>query len=379
MGRRDEKMILAIGIDVHKETSSAYALYAGRGEEKDKHRKFLNSFNDEFMKFPSTPEKMKELMLFVNGHEPHFLLENSTKTHEIYWVLKNMGADVTVAQAKDLYRISRSDKKTDRNDSIELAGYMRRRLLGDNLEFAECYIPSPEWMMKREMCRGLFSEKEYLSDTKRRIRAHLLLHGIKLTKEYDDITSLRPLAEMKYSKDPYLMMQAGFAEDAKRRISFGEKAITQMFAGNRMCDLIFSIVGIGKNTAAYLTSLIVDISRFPTRSNFTASFGVVPKKGDSGDRNPNLGTTHRGDDIAREMLMHCTRSHARHAKDSVVTKMYERLVNNGKKKREALVAASRKLLTVVWSVLKSGRPYTSDIETLMMARRDSEDTERSAE
>jgi transposase len=372
-------MILAIGIDVHKNTSSAYAVYAGRGQENEKHRKFLNSFNNEFTKFPSTAENMKDMVTFVRGHECHILLENSTKAHEIYWVLRNTGMNVIVAQAQDLYHITRSDRKTDRNDSIELAGYMRRRLMGEDREFADCYVPSPEWMMKREMCRGVFAEKEYLGNTKRRIRSHLLLHGIKLTREYDDITSLRPLAEMRYSKDPYLIMQANFADDAKKRILFGERTIEQMFSGNKTYDLIFSIVGIGKITAAYLTSLIVDIKRFPTSSNFTASFGVVPRRRDSGERSPNLGTTHRGDDIARDMLMYCARSHIRHVENSVVTKMYHRLVNNGKPKREALIAAVRKLLTVVWSVLKSGVPYTTDLERLMMARKDSEDTEQSIE
>jgi hypothetical protein len=42
-----------------------------------------------------------------------------------------------------LYRITRSVKKTDRNDPIELTGYMRRGLNGEG-EFAECFIPLPE-------------------------------------------------------------------------------------------------------------------------------------------------------------------------------------------------------------------------------------------
>ena len=361
------KMIAAIGIDVHKKTSSAYAVYAGKGTEKEKHRTFLDSFNKEFGEFPSTPEMYNEIMRFARGHEYHILLENSTKSHEVYWIFKNGGANVTVAHSTDLYRITKSVKKTDRNDSVELAGYMRRRLHGEN-EFSESYIPSPEWMLRREMCRGIFAEKEYLADTKRRMRAHILLHGIRLTREYDDITVRNALIEMNRISDPYLRMLVKFATDAMNRVSMGEKTIAQMFFGNKMCELIDSIVGFGTTSAAYMTSLIVDIDRFSSSKEFTASFGVVPKMRSSGESDPNCPTTHRGDDLMRKRLMDCTRSHVRFAKDSVVTAMYHRLVNNGKPKREALVAASRKLLTVVWSVLKSGIPYSSDPDALKGAK-----------
>jgi transposase len=367
-------MIIAVGMDVHKNMSTAHAMYAGNGEENDKHRKFLNSFNAEFGEFPSTLKQIEKISAFVRGHECHVLLENSTKTHEVYWMLKNSGIDATVAQAQDLYRITKSVRKTDRNDSIELAGYMRRRLHGEN-EFAECFIPSPEWMTKRELCRGLSAEKEYLADTKRRIRAHLLLHGIHLDKEYSEITCRNALAELNRIKDPYLMMQVKFATAAAERISMGEKTLLYMFSNDRTFGLICSIPGFGVISAAYLTSLIVDIGRFPSSSKFAAAFGVVPKMRSSAESNPRCSTTHRGDDLARYLLMFNVLAHVKHDGDSVVTKMYRRLVNNGKAKREAMVAASRKLLTVVYSVLRSGMPYTSDQERLRLAK-DTEEEEK---
>jgi transposase len=360
-------MIIAVGIDVHKKTSSAYAVYAGRGEENEKHTKFLESFNNEFRDFPSTPEKYQILIAFVQGHECNVLIENSTKAHEVYWILRNGGVKVVAAHSTDLYRITKSVKKTDHHDSVELAGYMKRRIFGE-AEFSESFIPSPEWMLKREMCRGVLAEKVYLANTKRRLRAHLLLHGITLRREYDDISSRFALAEMNLIKDPYLRMLARFAGDAKNRVSMGESAIAQMFSGDRTFELIDSITGFGHTSAAYMSSLIVDIERFRSSSEFTASFGVVPRMRSSGESNPNCSTTHRGDDLMRKRLMECTGAHIRFVKDSVVTAMYNRLVNNGKPKREALVAASRKLLTVVWSVLRSGRPYSSDPESLRGAR-----------
>ncbi|MDR1690515.1 MAG: IS110 family transposase [Candidatus Methanoplasma sp.] len=365
-------MRIAIGMDVHAKKTSAYAVYAGIGEVPERHAELLASFNKEFGKFPSDGDGMKKMASFVSRHECHVLIENSTKSHEIYWILKGLGLDVTVAQANDLYRITRSVKKTDRNDSIELAGYMRRRLNGEK-EFAECFIPSAEWMTRREMCRGLFNEKRYLKETKLRIRAHLLLHGIHLSKEYSDIASAKAMIELAEFKDPYLMMQIKFAKDAKRRIDLIEKTIRHMFTGNRMYELILSIPGIGVMTAAYLTSLIVDMGRFRNSKQLTASFGVVPRMRSSAESVPRCPTTHRGDEIARELLMHCALSHVTHADDSVVTEMYRRLVKNGKARREALVAAVRKLLTVIWAVVRNDAPYISSPELLITAGEDREE------
>ena len=96
---------------------------------------------------------MARIADFLKGHEAHILIENSTKTYETYWMLTNLGCHVTVAQTDDLFRINRSVKKTDKNDSIELSGYMRRRLNGED-EFSECIMPPKEWMIFRSDCKG---------------------------------------------------------------------------------------------------------------------------------------------------------------------------------------------------------------------------------
>ena len=367
-------MRMAVGMDLHSKMTTTYAVYADGSDVPPRHQRFLNDFNREFCEFPSTPKWFKKMADYVSKHECHILVENSTKTHDVYWMLTNMGLSVTVAQPQDLYRITKSVKKTDKHDCRELAAYMRRRLNGE-YEFSVCYMPTPEWMTRREVCRGLSHEKDYLADTKRRIRAFLLLRGIKLKRDYSDITCNNALKELSQIDDAYLMMQVRVAKDCKDRVNFFERMMVSMFQDLEMYQLIYSIPGFGVLSAAYFTSLIIDIDRYPGSKNFTASFGVVPKMRSSSDSNPRCSTTHRGDELARYLLMFCVLGHVKHQKDSVVTRMYRRLVDNGKPKREAMVAAGRKLLTVVYSVLKNRRPYVSDPEDLLLSRED-EDLER---
>ena len=367
-------MRIAIGMDLHKRTAVCFAVYAGEGQPTLEEQEALERFNREHRSQPSEPEDMREIALALKGHEIHVLIENSTKTFDTYWVLTNLGCHVVVAQARDLYRITKSVKKNDNNDSMELAFYMRRRLHGED-EFAECIMPSHDWMMRRELCRTVFKEKTHLADLKRRTRSHLLLHGIKLSREYSDIFSVKAMAEIEKINDPCLRIFMNEARTIKKRTDLETRTIELMFDDVRIYQLILSIPGFGKVTAAYLSSMIMDISRFRTANQFTASFGVVPKERSSADSSPHCATTHRGDDEARRLLKQAAWVHIMKVPDSVVTQMFNRLRKNGKAHNEALIACVRKLLTVVRSVLISGRPYTSDLRLLAQSREmaDSED------
>jgi transposase len=314
---------------------------------------------------------MANIAAALRGHEAHILLENSSKTYETYWVLTNLGCRVIVAQTVDLYRITRSVKKTDKNDSIELAGYMRRYLAGER-EFAVCLMPPKEWMMRREVCRVVFDEKLHLADLKRRTRAHMLLHGIRLSRDYNDIFSKKAMEELKATKDPCLLIFVSEAKAIKSRTDEEAKLIMHMFNGIRMYELISSIPGFGSVSAAYLTSLIIDIGRFGTSNEFTAYFGVVPKMRESADTSHRCATTHRGDEAARRLLCQAAFVHTNTVENSVVTRMYNRLRGRGVAHKEAQVACARKLLTVIWSVLKSDLPYTDD-EGLLARAAETED------
>jgi len=363
-------MKIAVGMDLHSKMAAVYAVYAGGGEANEKENEILSALNRDFAVSGSSPNDMKMLAERLKGHDAHVLIENSTKSHETYWVLTHLGAKVIVAVAADLYRITKSVKKTDRNDSIELAGYMRRRMNGEN-EFAECYMPTLDWMLKRELCRTVFWEKLHLADLKRRTRAHLLLHGITLSREYSDIFCVKAMEETERTKDPCLRINNSEARSIKKRTDQEAKLIEAMFNGNNMFDLIRSIPGFGLVSSAYLTSMIINMGRFPSKEKFTAYFGIVPKMRSSAGSNPNCATTHRGDEDARRLICQAAMVHVR-VTDSVVSRMYHRLRKNGKAHKEALVACGRKLMTVVWSVLKNGKPFTEDGGILARAAEEEE-------
>lgn len=367
-------MRIAVGMDLHKKSAVCFAVYAGEGKPTENEQSLIDLFNKTHRTQASDPEDMAEIAKALSGHESWFLIENSTKTFDTYWVLTNLGCNVVVAQSRDLYRITRSDTKSDMNDSMELAHYMRRRLNGEN-EFSECVMPSKEWMTRREICRTIFKEKAHLADLKRRTRSHMLLHGIKLSREYNNIFSRNAIREMEFTGDMCLRIFCNEAKTVLKRTDEERRVIEHMFGNLRIFELITSIPGFGTVSGAYLASMIMDINRFRTCNQFTASFGLVPRMRDSADSHPHCSTTHRGDEEMRRLLKQAAFVHVTNVPDSVVGQMYRRLKNRGMAHNEVLIACSRKLLTVVWSCLRNDRRFTADTSLLRRAVEMDEETE----
>lgn len=281
-------MRMAIGIDVHKDNCAACAVYAGTGEPPQRHRDNLEKFNKDFRRFSSDAKGMKELAGRIRDHDAYVLIENSTKSHDVYWMLRNLDIRVTVAHAADLYRITKSKTKNDDNDAMELAGYMRRKLLGE-IEFAESHIPPQDVLLQRELCRFSLGDRFELSSLKRRIRSHILIRGLKLKREYDDITCALALAELKATRDHVLCLDAAKAEGLKIRDRQTERMIWLKMMSNRMFDIIWSIPGFGILSAAYVTCMTDDMKRFEDGRAFAASTGITPKLNESADRAKNCG------------------------------------------------------------------------------------------
>jgi len=350
-------MELAIGMDVHSENCMAYcSLVASDQDDISKEdNDFIISFNKRFRTMPSTEESVSKLKDTIGAREHSILIENSTKAHEMYWVMKNMGLNVFVAHTTDLFRITKSHKKTDHHDAVELSAYMRRRIMGED-EFSICYMAPPKWMLRRELCRIAAEDGDVLGDMKRKVRSHMLLHGIELPFEASHIAYSKPISYLRTLKDPVLDSLLDRLVDAKKRYIETEKKLMAEFKDDRTTQLLLTIPGVGIKTAAMVSSMIVDITRFPDAAHLAAYFGVVPKKRSSADSDPNCGITRRGDERARWMLYNAVNSHIIWCEDSSVTRLFERVApkNSAGKRpnyKKGITAASRKLLTIMYAMI----------------------------
>jgi len=347
--------MIAIGMDIHSSKTTAYAVPL---DESDTEMcELCEDFNRSFRNFSSDRPGYAKVASFLEGIEHSILIENSTKSHEVFWIMSDLDLTVMVAHATDLFRITKSVKKTDQHDCYELAHYMRRKLLGE-CEFSECLIVDRRWMNRRQLCRIYAWESEMLSDTRRQIRSAMLLRGITIAN-VKDIVSLNSLRTLELVADDTMSLLITRAMDSKRRLLACQKAIRREFADDDMFNLLITIPGFGLITSSYISSLIVDIGRFKNDKAFAAYLGIVPVQRQSGDSAPKCHISRRGDETARRMLLQSTLLHLNNDPDrlSPVSRMYDRLVSRGFPRRKALTAAANKMAKMVFTIVKNKEPY----------------------
>ncbi len=343
-------------MDIHSSKTTAYAVPLDESDEDV--RAIADDFNKLFKSFYSDRSGYSKVASFLEGIEHCILIENSTKTHEVFWMLSDLDCTVLVAHATDLYRITKSVKKTDNHDCFELAHYMRRKLLGET-EFSVCLMVDKKWMNRRQLCRIYSWESDMLSDTRRQIKSTMLLRGIKIENMSRDITTVHNLKTLDLVADDAMSLLLTRARDSKKRIYECEKAIRKEFADEPMFALLNTVPGFGLITTAYIVSMVVDIDRFRNAKTFSAYLGIVPKQRESSESNPNLHITRRGDEVARKMILQSTFVHIKNDVDKVspVTQMYDRLIKRGFPHKKALTAAGNKMSKLVFTILKTKEPY----------------------
>jgi len=120
-------------------------------------------------------------------------------------------------------------------------------------------------------------------------------------------------------------------------------------------DLLTSISGIGERTAWSILAYIGDINFFSNSKQIASYAGLTPKIKKSGTSIDKTSLSKLGHKRLRKSLYMPALVAIRH--NPLLSAVYERLVNNGKPKKVAIVAVMRKLLILSYGVLKSEKPF----------------------
>jgi transposase len=124
--------------------------------------------------------------------------------------------------------------------------------------------------------------------------------------------------------------------------------------------LLTQVKGVGPLTALHFVLSVGDTKRFPKPRDVGAYFGLVPRRDQSGDRDPELRISKTGDRMMRTLLVQCAHHIlGRFGQDSDLRRFGERLADRGGKsaKKRAVVATARKLAVLLLALLRSGEEY----------------------
>lgn len=143
-----------------------------------------------------------------------------------------------------------------------------------------------------------------------------------------------------------------------------ERSLDELITSNRelkiQCDLLMSIPGVGKRTALSFLSEVVDLSNFSNTKQLVAYAGLAPSERSSGS---SLHRPARISKIGNSRLRKSLYFPAMVAEVSnpVIAEFSNRLRSNGLRPMPRLIASMRKLLHIMFGVLKSRTPFMIDL------------------
>ncbi|MFP3131031.1 MAG: transposase [Nitrososphaeria archaeon] len=183
----------------------------------------------------------------------------------------------------------------------------------------------------------------------------MLMYNIKInaspfTKEF--IKTLRELND--YKINGYLNV----LEVLNKEIEDISNRIKEIANDNEDAKLLMSIPGISFYSALFILSEIGDINRFPDSEHLVSYAGLAPSTRSSGIKVYHGPITKQGSSYLRWILTQVTWANIRKEPNGTVGNFYSKL----KKKKgsaKAIVAASAKMLRIIYCVLKEQRPYQS--------------------
>lgn len=120
-------------------------------------------------------------------------------------------------------------------------------------------------------------------------------------------------------------------------------------------NLIESIDGIGPITSATILAETPHIEKFSSYKALAAFAGLCPHVRQSGTSISSSRTTKIGNRAIRKSLYMAALTALK--RNPVIKAFGDRLLQRGKRPKQVIVAAMRKLLVLVFGVLKTGRPF----------------------
>jgi transposase len=268
------------------------------------------------------------------------------------WLEEEIDA-VKLAHPLKVKAIAEAKVKTDKIDSNTLAHLLRCDLL------PESYVPSKEARYIRQVLRQRIFFVRIQTMLKNRIRGIIDKHPEVGTPPVENLFGVEGLAWIKRVTLPdidkkIIESDVELLTSVKERISRSDKLIEELGKGDERVEHLISIPGIGKFFAVLLCHEIDDINRFRDDKKLHAYAGLVPSTYASGNRVMHGHITKQGNKWIRWAMVEAVWPAIR--KDQELRSFYERLkIKKGA--NCAKVATAKRLLTIVYRVLKEKRFY----------------------
>lgn len=291
--------------------------------------------------------------------EPRSRIVMETGTHAP-WIARaaqSAGHEVIVADARTVKLITESMKKTDRRDAELLARLGR----SDMALLRPAHVRSEATQRQRAMLR--------LRDALVRARSLQInaLRGVMKT----DGRRLPACSAEAFPRTAWEAMDAGWRALAlpslqaifrlSRQIRQYDRQLEEIAARDHgeAVARVGQVAGVGTLTALAVVLAVEDPRRFKSGRQMSAYLGLVPRRSQSGEKDPNLGISKEGDAYARRLLVSAAHYVLERGPDTDLRRWGLALQARWgpKTRKRAAVAVARKLAVLLHRLWVDGSKY----------------------
>jgi len=376
---------ICCGLDVHKETIVACLIKGSVND--DKPQKTIRTFS-------TLLPGLEELKGWLESENCHHVAMESTGIYwqPVYNILENAFDGtmvVIVANARHMKNVP--GKKTDMKDAEWIATLLRAGLLNGS------FIPPQAIRELRDLTRYRKSIIEELSSQKNRIEKHLQSCGFKLSNFLTDIFGVsgraiidhiaehgsitaeevesyvktrarNKLQEIKLSVNGrmnrhqrnFLKLLLKHLDETHEHLREIEENInSELEKFKRQIEQLDGIPGIDKTAAAAIIAEIgIDMSKFKTAEHICSWAGLSPGNNESAGKKKSTRVT-KGNTYIKRILCEVAWCITR-IRDSYLATWYWK-VKQRRGGKKAIVALARKLLVIIYNMLKNNTDYDEKV------------------
>ena len=273
---------------------------------------------------PNTPEGITDLVKQVKRSKPMLIVMEASGNMElaVTTALKEAGLQVAVVNPRQVRDFAKATGRLAKNDSLD-AGVLAH--------FAEAIkppvrpLPEPETQQlealvnrRHQILEMLTMEKNRLSSAGKNVRSQLEAH-------------------IKWLEDELGQLGRQIEKEIKTNQVWSEKN-----------QILQSVQGVGKVLSSTLIANLPELGQL-NRWEVAALVGVAPFDDDSGKKNGKRKIC-GGRSEVRKVLYMATMASLIH--NPIIKEYYHRLIGKGKKAKVAIVAAMRKLIVILNTMMK---------------------------
>lgn len=291
--------------------------------------------------FEQTPAGHKALAKYLKKRKVQQVVMEATGIYylDAAMTLHAAGLRVSVINPRSAHNFARTvleNSKTDRIDAVLLARY------------GQCMSPKP-WQPPRPQLLAVRDLGRRLNQlTNAKTAAQNRLHAL-TSKQCTDPLLIEDVKDEIQSLEQRIKR---LAEAAQLRIGQDPEL-------TRMSQILVGATGVAQTSAIKLIAELCLLDRSMSSKQVSRHAGLSVRLNESGTSQNKPGRLSKaGNAYLRASLFMPAMVLVQH--DPIAQAHYQHLVNQGKKKIQALCAIQRKMLTGLWAAIKSDQPFSTE-------------------